>query len=351
MSDTYPALGSSFGALVVSSLLACTLWSTRAAAQASEDAPTESKQDAGSPTQASTGVPAEPPPPEVAVPERPLPASTSTSPDSSRPSSGRAASAPGSSPQKPAPAKAEPAGRLQPEPGSMPPSPTAQTDPCECAPRGDKEGEGAGRFLLGAAFLDLSSLNDRLRAAGYEEYERPITLIGGEARGVTESGFVAGIHGAAFIPPSGDGPGAARTRLRGGFIALDLGMALIHTRSLLLTVTAGLGGYGLSLSIDSDEDVPFDDVLADPARGSELTTGGFLGMLTVGFDGRLPVGEVEEGYQGFFTLGVRAGALYGAPLSDWNLPEADATDAPSGTLLGAYAAAVVGFGGMPAGFE
>ena len=48
------------------------------------------------------------------------------------------------------------------------------------------EPKGIGSFLLGFGWFDLSSLNDRLAAEGYERISQPLTLIGGEGHAIAE---------------------------------------------------------------------------------------------------------------------------------------------------------------------
>lgn len=219
-----------------------------------------------------------------------------------------------------------------------------QCEPCE-DPNEPRDGSGA--FLLGVALFDLSELNDQLQAAGYDEIPTALTLIGGEGRAVFDSGFVAGARGAAFVTPSGDGPNNVRTEFAGGFGMVDLGFALVHQRSTLLTLTAGIGGFGYSLEISGSQDASFDEVLADPQRSASLGRGGVLGALTLGFDGRVPVGPVKRGRRGFFTLGVRVSGLYGPALGGFSLSpgDGDVSSGPDDGLVGGFAALAIGFGG------
>jgi hypothetical protein len=203
---------------------------------------------------------------------------------------------------------------------------------------------------MGGGFFDLSSLNDRLAQNGYGKISNPLTLLGGEGHAVLRSGFVIGGRGAAVLGPTGTGPGDLQSHFAGGFGLFDLGFALVHTRSVLFTALGGIGGYGVSLSIGDDQTARFDDVLADPRRSTSLSRGGLLVGLTLGLDGRVPIGELDEqGRRGFFTLGARVGGLYGPALGGWSLPEAaNATRGPNLGLTGAYAMLALGFGGGPA---
>jgi hypothetical protein len=244
-----------------------------------------------------------------------------------------------------------------PDPPPAPPAPPPPPEPSRklvfadkpCAPceREEEEAaEGAGAFFIGTGVFDLSPLNERLRDNGYERISPWATLIGGEGHAVLDSGFVAGARGAAIVYQTGDGPDGMRTHLGGGFGMFDFGFALVRRSPILLTLTASIGGYGTSLEIGDEQSARFDDVLADPRRSTSLDRGGLLTGLTLGFDGRVPVGRVERGRRGFFTLGARLGVLYGPALGGWGFsPESEATAGPNFGLTGAFAGVAIGFGG------
>jgi len=199
---------------------------------------------------------------------------------------------------------------------------------------------------LGLGLFDFSSLNHHLRASGYEAIHLPLTLIGGEGHAVLPSGFVVGARGGALLSSDGSGPDGLRRTFGGGFGTLDFGYALVHQRALLLTVTTGLGGYGMELGIGDGQSVPFDEVLQNPRRSSSVARGGVLLGLTIGIDGRVALGPAKDGGQGFFTLGARIGALYAPPIGSWSLSQGgDATGGPGLSLAGGYAALAIGFGG------
>jgi hypothetical protein len=229
------------------------------------------------------------------------------------------------------------------------PRPAAQP-PCAPCRRERDRVEGAGGFMIGVVWIDLSELNDTLSAAGYEELDTAMTLLGGQALAVFPSGFVVGGHGAAILAPSADGPDSFRASFSGGYGMADFGFAFLHTRALLLTLTGGIGGYGMGLHISERRAFAFDDVLEDPRRSTSLNVGGLLVGLTLGFDGRVPIGDVDEkGMRPFFSLGVRAGGMYGPPMSEWSLEDgSESPGGPNTTLSAAYVALVLSFGGAPA---
>jgi len=202
-------------------------------------------------------------------------------------------------------------------------------------------------FFVGAGFFDLSSLNDRLRARGYERLTGLIPVIGGELRAIHDNGFVMGAYGAAILDKTGDGPGGLQTSWGGGFGLLDLGYAPVHSRSFTVSVSGGIGGYGLTLDVADTRDTTFGEVLDMPRRGTSLTRGGVLFGLMLRVDGRIPIGEVRNERQGYIALGLRVNGLLGVAVGDWSFAndgDDDADGGPLGTLTGVYAALVIGWG-------
>ncbi len=273
------------------------------------------------------GEPTEPVLPEVTPPESPLPEPPSDEPE---------VQPPVTAPQPPAAGPVELV---------SPPERSVEQD-CHCR-RDDEPGDGGGFFFLGAGAFALDSLNNRFAANGYQELARFPTVIGGEGRGISDTGFVAGVKGAAILYPDAGGPGDIQTNLSGGFGMLDLGFAFLNTERLALTLTAGIGGYGWSLDISDRASASFDELLATPARSTSISRGGVLTGLTLGFDGRVPLGPVQKtGEQGYFTVGLRLCGLYGPALSSWSQSTGgDVGDAPNMGLVGGYAALALGFGG------
>jgi hypothetical protein len=233
-------------------------------------------------------------------------------------------------------------------PATAPPlTPQGSATACEpCEDEGGPEAQGFGGFFLGALLLDLSSLNDRLEDNGYEKVPSVLTLIGGEGHAIFDSSFVVGARGGAILSPEGDGPGEFETRFNGGFGMLDLGFAFVQTQPVLVTLTGGIGGYGLNLEISDNQDIDFDEALENPRRSVSLGRGGLLVGATLGVDGRVPIGKVRHGKRSFLTLGARVGALYGPTFGQWGVSDGSEADGgPSLSLTGGFAAVVLGFGG------
>ena len=246
------------------------------------------------------------------------------------------------SPPSPASGASPPAAAA---PNAAPPDVTKPSPSPECDDPNEPS-EGAGMFFLGLGLFDFADLNHHLRAHGYEPVNSPVTLIGGEGHAVLPSGFVIGARGGALLTPDGTGPDGLRRSFGGGFGMADIGYAFVRREALLVTLTAGIGGYGLELGLGDGQSASFDEVLQNPRRSASLSRGGVLVGLTAGVDGRISVGPSKDGSQGFFTLGARMGALYGPALGSWSISEGgDAIGGPGPGLVGGFAALALGFGG------
>jgi hypothetical protein len=108
----------------------------------------------------------------------------------------------------------------------------------------------------------------------------------------------------------------------------------------------GIGGAGISVHLDREEDVSFDDVLANPARQSVLSNGGLLLDVSAELQYRIPLGQNEEGETGFLLLGLRAGYSFVPLRGEWDSRLGDVTRGPDVGLSGPGARLLVGFGGL-----
>lgn len=294
---------------------------------------------------------AAPPPPRAPEPWAPT---SPAQPVAAPPAQAPAAAAPTEALPPPAPASSTPA-PAPPRTEAPPPGATSSsqrvnletTDPDEDGDHGAQNVEGAGAFLIGTGLFDFSSLDDRFTANGYEDLPKLPLLIGGEGRAIFQSGFVVGARGMALLFPRRSGPDGAEAQVAGGFGLVDVGFALVHSRSFLFTLTGGVGGFGLNVDIDDRRSADFDDVLADPRRSASMSHGGLLGGLTLGFDGRVPIGGASRKHRSFFTMGLRVTGLFGPSLGeDWALDSgATARNGPDTGLTGGFAALALGFGG------
>lgn len=208
--------------------------------------------------------------------------------------------------------------------------------------------EAMGALFFGPGLFDMSPLNDRLRANGYQTVPSSMILVGGEGHAVFRSGFVFGARGAGLLSPTRNGPGDLQTRFGGGFGMLEFGYAFVHTEPVLLSLSAGVGGYGTSFEIDNGQSQSFDAVLHNPQQGASLGRSGLLVGATLAVDGRIPLGSSSRIRKSFIAIGLRVSGLSGPALGGWTLAQgSNATHGPALGLNGGFVALAIGFGGYP----
>jgi hypothetical protein len=127
---------------------------------------------------------------------------------------------------------------------------------------------------------------------------------------------------------------------------LRAGYAVLHNTYVSVYPMLGIGGGGMSLTFFREEDVAFDDVLANPLRQVSLFKGGMLLDAGVGADLRIPLGGNERS-RSFLFLGVRGGYLFFISFRDeWETLQGSVTGAPDFGLSGPGIQLLIGFGGM-----
>ncbi|MCD4736239.1 MAG: hypothetical protein K8R53_09365, partial [Bacteroidales bacterium] len=135
---------------------------------------------------------------------------------------------------------------------------------------------GEGYFIGGYSLHNLSSLNDRLSTFGQPELNEGTISLGGGGHFILNN-FMLGGEGHGLI--GGNNSNADfLTSYGGGYGFFNIGYVLFHTKNAIIYPMLGIGGGGLTLSITDRKKQPvnFDDLLADPARESYLSTNNFL---------------------------------------------------------------------------
>jgi len=201
----------------------------------------------------------------------------------------------------------------------------------------------------GVALFDMASVNDRLSQNGYGK-SLPILfpILGGQGFGLLGH-FLIGGSGAGVLARSVDGPtgpgGDTKISASGAWGTVDLGYQLLRVNGFLLAPVISLGGYGMSLDINSKADESFDDATKNPTRGASLTRHGFVGGIsliakTIVIGRNAHVADARSGW----SLGLRVGGLYSIPTRGWKSDDAAITGGPTFGLRGGYAALSIGAG-------
>jgi hypothetical protein len=97
----------------------------------------------------------------------------------------------------------------------------------------------------------------------------------------------------------------------------------------------GIGCGSLSLRVTEKSSADFEDVLADPKRGSLLTSGGFLLELAVGADFFVKTKTHPNGAGGLL-LGIQAGYSLAPGWGRWTMPDLDIAGGPKLGMTGFY---------------
>jgi len=192
---------------------------------------------------------------------------------------------------------------------------------------------GRGYLQMGVHALDLGPLNDRLAAQGIPTFsnrfvtlgfgghrERGRLLIGGEGHGLLEQSETAG---------------AFQRKLSGGYGFFDLGWMLARSPAVRAYTLLGVGAGGMNLKTTERALPSFDDVLAEPRRGSDLAVGNLLVQFGAGAEYIQRLSPDAERGRGL-ALGVRAGYVLAPWKSEWNLGGSEVPGGPSLGLDGFY---------------
>lgn len=180
---------------------------------------------------------------------------------------------------------------------------------------------GSVSVQLGAAHLALGELNSMLTAHERPAFSTDVATLGVSAYARFDR-FLIGGSGETALPQRESSPGW-KNRIAFGSATIDAGIALVDIPRLLVQTQASIGVRRSSLRMERSDDVPFDDVVRDPARGASLSTTSALAGLGVAAELRLATRTT-----GSFAIGVRAGISrpFGSPVA--SAGESSVRDAP-----------------------
>jgi hypothetical protein len=185
-------------------------------------------------------------------------------------------------------------------------------------------------LMIGASSLDLGELNERFAAFGYPTFDEQFLQAGfawSTARQRVRLGFeMAGLG----RPSATTANNQYRTRLGAGYAMFNLGLDVYRERGLAVQPKVGIGGGAIMLGITDRASPTFDQVLAQPGRGVQLSSGSMLLDASLGLTYRLQPRPTQRGSRALM-LGARAGWTQSLLHSEWMR---DHTDAPGGPTAG-----------------
>jgi len=205
-------------------------------------------------------------------------------------------------------------------------------------------GAGGGGFMFGANRFDLTALNDKLKAKGFESLGEGQVFFGGGGYGLIRGRILLGGEGGGFTRDVVSD--TQKATLSGGYGFFNVGYVIFSTGNLKLFPLLGIGGGGFSLRIaERRKSLTFDQVLEEPGQETNMTTGGFLFSFALGADFLLALGEDEEG-KGGLLLGIRAGYTFSPTKADWKMGDMDVLGGPDVRMTGPYVHLLLGGGGI-----
>jgi len=202
------------------------------------------------------------------------------------------------------------------------------------------KGGGGGGFMVGVSQFDLNTLNDKLKAKGFEDLGDNQIFFGGGGYGIINGKILLGGEGGGFSKDVASS--TQKASLSGGYGFFDIGYVIFSKSGFNLFPLLGIGGGGFSLRIVERAPSPtFDEILDNPKREANISTGSFLFNFALGLDYLLALGEDKEG-RGGLLLGIRAGYIFDPTKADWKMTDQDVLKGPDIRFTGPYVHLVLG---------
>ncbi len=208
-----------------------------------------------------------------------------------------------------------------------------------------KNRQGALFYLmLGNNSLDLDALNSRLSSNGYSTLEKNFVMFGVGGHAVMDN-WIAGGE-AHWMNRQKTTSGAYDLYVTGGYFMVNAGYVVRRADTYMIYPMAGIGFGTLTLNIQSATSPTFDQALANPKSGTQLTHSSAVFNIALAADGLAPVIHTGSSIHMPFTFGFRAGYLFSTPLGGWQSTEGDSSGGPSLSFTGPYMQITMGLGFM-----
>jgi hypothetical protein len=197
--------------------------------------------------------------------------------------------------------------------------------------------------MFGVHWLDVSELNDELQSGGLATFDSAVFTYGGSGHGFIGDRIIIGGEGHGFSQESSNSTYVQR--LSGGYGFFNAGYVLFDRWNLRLYPMAGIGGGAVTLRISEIASLTFDDIIANPAREVQVSTGGFLAQIGGGLDYFLVLNETDEERSGL-VLGARVGYTFPFSKADWSMGTQNIIGGPDLGIEGLYVRFMVGGGAV-----
>ena len=201
-----------------------------------------------------------------------------------------------------------------------------------------------GYFMFGAQQTDFSQLNPLLKTGRFADFSETLPTLGGGGHAIFRR-FLIGVQGHYLIAEKRTGDNGFQNELSGGLITLDLGVNLSGSSTWLIYPLLSTGGGWLTLKIQEQGTLSFDDLLSDPGRSVEIRKSGFLVSGALGIDYVFHPGQTYSSGSGGFVIGLRAGYQLMSGDRDWENETLTISNGPNASLDGYFVRILLGAGG------
>jgi hypothetical protein len=208
-----------------------------------------------------------------------------------------------------------------------------------------RESGGMGYSMFGNSTIGISDLNAQLESKGYARLSDSYFSVGGGGHGIVNSKWILGGEGHTLLGEGVTSRGF-ESSINVTYAFFDVGYIVYSIKDFSLYPLVGIGAGGMNFNIAEEATaLSLGEVLDDPQRGVELTTGGFLLNLAIGIDYLLTLGKDEEG-RGGLLLGIRAGYTLSPSQGSWMMDDIEISGAPEIGITGPYIRFMFGGGAI-----
>lgn len=213
-----------------------------------------------------------------------------------------------------------------------------------------KEVAGMGYCLMGQSIIDLNNVNSALAKNGYSELSDNFFSVGGGGHAIMNQRLILGGEGHTLL---GDDviTGNYKSSIHMTYGCFNIGYILYSIKGLNIYPLLGIGGGTMNLKITEEvSSLSWNDLLNDPKRGAELSTGGLILNIGLGVDYFIKLEETDK-EKGGFVLGLRAGYSYSPFKGELMMNDMKIIGAPEMGITGPYIRFMLGGGGYETRIE
>ncbi len=203
---------------------------------------------------------------------------------------------------------------------------------------------GGGYFIFGHNVLDIKNFNDTLKNNGYSTMSDSFVSFGGGGHAIIDN-LVIGGEGHGLSGREEDIGNDYKASIKAGYGFFNIGYVIFNVENLSIYPLLGIGGGGIDVKISEISSPSFNDILNNPERSVELTTGGILISLSLCTEYLLSLGEGYGGTKGGIIVGLRIGYTW-SPSYNWTLDGSNIPGSPNVGINGYFIRLSIGFGGF-----